>query len=477
MCSSLEHGHGYLNVGNFVISETRSEEEWELRARGRTSSWVAPTIFRVGLLAAVLCLVGCLWRSAARPTRHPAGSAGPLDILQRDALPQATFAAAGTLKPIEQLHDGNVCDNSEEFFAGLCYKKCALLTRGEAPIRTSSWTCCKSHPCTLNQVGSFGSSVLCTGFDVAADGSCPHKPGACLLDEELHLGICYKKCGILTGGAFPHRIAAATCCKTTGLGCLNIFNDKTSKAFDVGGGAGDHDPSTPAGAHPPEEKLTEAVETVSDAPLVAAGPGPALASLQPAEHVRTGNLCGANEEVYAGLCYRKCSLLTNGEAPIRTSSWTCCEGHPCLLHNQRGSLGRTLLCNGFDVAGDGSCPHQPGACLDDEELHLGVCYKKCSLLTNGAYPHRFAAATCCKAKGAGCFNFRNDLTRTDFDVGGGGRSSNDTRAGAQLPDQSLTEAAGDNPDQAVQQTGQQGKLQELRKQDPQHSGRPTGGAW
>jgi len=80
-------------------------------------------------------------------------------------------------------------------------------------------------------------------------------------------------------------------------------------------------------------------------------------------------------------------------------------------------VGKTILCNGFDVSGDGSCPREPGACADDEEMHLGVCYKKCKDLTKGAFPHRFAAATCCKVKGLGCLNIRNDMTSGALDRG------------------------------------------------------------
>merc|ERR1719444_559187 len=97
--------------------------------------------------------------------------------------------------------------------------------------------------------GKFGSSIICNGYDVSGDGSCPHKPGACLADEELHVGVCYKKCNLLTAGEYPHRTAAATCCKTTGLSCFFPSNSHSSKSFTVGGGKGDLDPATPANIH------------------------------------------------------------------------------------------------------------------------------------------------------------------------------------------------------------------------------------
>lgn len=179
-------------------------------------------------------------------------------------------AAATTAAPMgpmalavpENLHDGNVCGQDEEMFAGLCYKKCALLANG-FPIRTSSFSCCASHPCGLqNQKVSV--SMPCSGFDVGGDingeeGECPHAAGTCLQDEEMLLGLCYKKCVILTNGAFPFRVAAATCCKTTGFGCLNPMNLVTDFVrFNVGGGLNDGDPRTPGQPHQPMPELTEA---------------------------------------------------------------------------------------------------------------------------------------------------------------------------------------------------------------------------
>lgn len=164
------------------------------------------------------------------------------------------------LAPPENRHDGNVCETGEELFKGLCYKTCSLLTSGEYPLRTTPFSCCSQHPCNLkNQKFELG---LCGGFDVAGDeagGGCPHPPGACLENEELSLGVCYKKCGILTNNEFPYRLAAATCCKVQGLGCLDFTKTRTSKAFDVGGGEGDGDWATPASPHAPLKELTEDV--------------------------------------------------------------------------------------------------------------------------------------------------------------------------------------------------------------------------
>lgn len=337
--------------------------------------------------------------------------------------------------PLGNLHDGNPCDENEEMFMGLCYKKCSILTHGIAAVRTSSWTCCEGHPCGVtNQHGDMGKSLMCAGYDVDGNGGCPHKPGTCLTDEEMHVGICYKKCSLLTDNEYPYRSAASTCCKMgSAMSCLNPMHTKTDAAFNVGGGQ-----DIDARVHPPETALTEA----SGSPAaVSTTPGLELTAeaMKPKEHLHDGNVCDDTEELYGGLCYKRCSLLSEGKAPIRTSSWTCCESHPCGIWNQLGSLGTTLLCNGYDVGGNGGCPHKPGACLADEEMYLGVCYKMCSLLTNGEFPHRVAAATCCKTHGIGCLNPWNDKTSNAFDLGGG--ASGDQEAVAHLPETSLTEAS------------------------------------
>jgi len=248
------------------------------------------------------------------PTNNATTNTTPTTTTERPAPPKE-------LVPPENLHDGNICKHNEEFHAGLCYKKCSLLTGGTDVIRTSPWTCCEKEPCTLNQKLKLGLKVMCTGYAISGDGTCPHKPGSCLIDEEMWLGTCYKKCSILSNQEFTHRVAPATCCKKTGaLSCLAFpWKSYTSKEFAVGGG-------------------------------------------------RSG----------------------------------------------------------------------PGACGEDNEMFLGLCYKKCANLTKTHYPHRMGPLTCCSASGTwyphmgggawhmGCFNLRNDLFRSSFNVAGIQPSANFT---------------------------------------------------
>jgi hypothetical protein len=102
----------------------------------------------------------------------------------------------------------------------------------------------------------------CEGYDVNADGGCPHSPGACLTNEEFFLDVCYEKCSILTEGKYPHRASPFTCCKEEDYDCLDPTAERnearTSYSFDVSGGTADHDPVTPGTIHGPMKVLTEA---------------------------------------------------------------------------------------------------------------------------------------------------------------------------------------------------------------------------
>eukprot|EP00437_Effrenium_voratum_P015224 CAMPEP_0181455512 /NCGR_PEP_ID=MMETSP1110-20121109/30797_1 /TAXON_ID=174948 /ORGANISM="Symbiodinium sp., Strain CCMP421" /LENGTH=287 /DNA_ID=CAMNT_0023579901 /DNA_START=64 /DNA_END=927 /DNA_ORIENTATION=+ len=186
--------------------------------------------------------------------------------------PSQSQGALQRLTPKENLHDDNPCGDDEELFEALCYSKCSILTGGMKPVRCAAHICEPlnqngQHKCELSRnaiesVLSSPSLMPCHGYDVAGtrEGKkrCPHPPGICLKDEELYLGTCFKKCNILTNGAFPHRKAFATCCKADSLfQCLMPGQAKTDQAFAEGGGFGDHDPNTPAQAHAPMESLTE----------------------------------------------------------------------------------------------------------------------------------------------------------------------------------------------------------------------------
>mmetsp|Transcript_42615 Transcript_42615/g.127365 ORF Transcript_42615/g.127365 Transcript_42615/m.127365 type:complete len:303 (+) Transcript_42615:89-997(+) len=142
------------------------------------------------------------------------------------------------------IHDvatpGRRCRRNEELFLGVCYKNCTLLTGGLYSIRFAPNGCCKNYPCLTPSEVDFQGFAPGTGYMVSADGdgSYPHAPGECDGNEESHLGMCYKKCALLTNNVYTHRVAANTCCKQSP--CWNPFNldtkGGTCSGYSVGGG-------------------------------------------------------------------------------------------------------------------------------------------------------------------------------------------------------------------------------------------------
>jgi len=162
----------------------------------------------------------------------------------------------------KHLHDGNLCADDEEMLGGLCYAKCSDLTGGTHPLRTTAFACCVAEPCTFFNSKFTSPLSLCDGLDVAGkkeDKACPHAPGTCLANEEFNVGMCYKKCAILTNNTYPYRSAASTCCMySSHWACIDAVNYRTSPDYNVGGGVGDGHKSTPNMLHPPIADLAEA---------------------------------------------------------------------------------------------------------------------------------------------------------------------------------------------------------------------------
>jgi len=193
--------------------------------------------------------------------------------VQQTQAAAATQAGALAVAPREHLHDGNPCADDEEFHAGLCYEKCSILTHNSHPWRQNAWSCCREEVCTPMHLLTGKCCIrhmgLCSGWDIAGmqegNAVCPHKPGACLEDEELFLDICFMKCSILSQGKFSHRVAASTCCATNDMNCF--IDEKlqtglhgkshTDPMYNVGGGCGDGRNITKCSPHEPQQMLTE----------------------------------------------------------------------------------------------------------------------------------------------------------------------------------------------------------------------------
>jgi hypothetical protein len=108
-------------------------------------------------------------------------------------------------------------------------------------------------------------------------------------------------------------------------------------------------------------------------------------------------ICAEDEELHAGLCYKKCELLTEGLEPVRISAFQCCAHEPPCTENPDVWLSP---CKGYDISGDATgngCPHNPGRCKQGEELFMGLCFQRCSLLTYNILPYRITANACCKS--------------------------------------------------------------------------------
>mmetsp|Transcript_98933 Transcript_98933/g.176273 ORF Transcript_98933/g.176273 Transcript_98933/m.176273 type:complete len:410 (-) Transcript_98933:130-1359(-) len=205
---------------------------------------------------------GLVAKMASATTPYPTAVVTPTTVAA--GLPMASTTTDDPLEsplaPQQTVGDGNECPDDEEEVAKVCYKKCSDLTGGSHPIRTSPFSCCAAQPCSFSNTWTH--MGFCGGYAVAADseaataGNCPTSPGACLADEEEIADMCYQKCSTLTNGEYPHRVAASSCCKTTGLACLLPSNAKTDPSYTVGGGAGDGNSGTPSTGHVPLTSVT-----------------------------------------------------------------------------------------------------------------------------------------------------------------------------------------------------------------------------
>jgi len=121
----------------------------------------------------------------------------------------------------------------------------------------TAFECCAHKPPCLT--GASINTKVCDGYSVSSDivgGGCPHTPGGCLKDEELFEGMCYMRCSLLTYGMLKYRGSSSSCCKQRFL--FNMLEPgvcDTDAKYDIGGGQGDGDQSTPSTAHMPLMRL------------------------------------------------------------------------------------------------------------------------------------------------------------------------------------------------------------------------------
>jgi len=157
----------------------------------------------------------------------------------------------------------------------------------------------------------------------------PYDGWPCREGEEIFFGKCYASCANLTNGDFPYRNDDCTCCKS-----LPCVQDPALMLDDCG-----KFNKNSVGLTPMEPLLP-------DCPY-------------------------ANEELFEGLCYKKCALMTNGMFPYRSAMNTCGNGK--YGGNWTMGLGP---CSGFGIGGTKCAPHIPLAAgsgyeqVHDHDKHL-----------------------------------------------------------------------------------------------------------
>lgn len=135
----------------------------------------------------------------------------------------------------------------------------------------------------------------------------PCRPG-----EELFQNKCFLSCSDQTRGEFPHRSSDCHCCK-----------------------------SLPCSGNPKEYKIDCPKFNKNSIAKLPCGP-------------LLTDCVMENEELYDGMCYLKCSILTHSYFPIRTGMNTC--------SNTRYGGNYTMgfgPCNGFGVGGSHCMLHIP----------------------------------------------------------------------------------------------------------------------
>merc|ERR1719203_2324367 len=120
----------------------------------------------------------------------------------------------------------------------------------------------------------------------------------------------------------------------------------------------------------------------------------------PFHHVKVDNSllykgwpCKKDERLFQNLCYVDCGKATGGHHPLRVDSCTCCKEVPCVQLAGRFTKNCALLDAG-DNALQPAPPALPNCHTPHEELFMGLCYKKCDLLTRSRYPIRTGMNTC-----------------------------------------------------------------------------------
>lgn len=283
---ALEEVFSLAELGSRSADEascTSSSTEGPLRA-GRYARLGGRRWVRVaaatGALAATAALFALARARASEPQRRPAiGDAGE------------SIGASGLLTALAQQMEsgGGIANHIVDYPGKIKELEQDLKTAGKEMFESNAITEDDSGPLrAMLQNGTWQTwaeddSNVDKMRAVLSIHNHLHDGNPCADDEEAHAGLCYKKCSLLLPD-HPIRTSAFSCCK--GYPCT-LFNQKVKfricSGFDVSGDS--------QGNGCPHQKGS----------------------------------CYVDEEMHLDRCYKKCSLLTNGEYMFRSAVETCCK--------------------------------------------------------------------------------------------------------------------------------------------------------
>lgn len=183
-----------------------------------------------------------------------------------------------------------------------------------------------------------------TGTNLTYCRACPGDVGTlasgCCAGEEEYLGYCYETCDSLTNGTYPFRSASHTCCNygDTSDGLTAIFN--------------------PVLCINPQNTLTDFSKFGLSIDGEAFVPVCGVEDSDCGCPITNSDGCCPDEELFLGLCYKQCALLTDGTHPTRCWPWSCAvEGGSCF--NPDDMLTDGFIASGYSVSTTGGFAKVP----------------------------------------------------------------------------------------------------------------------
>jgi hypothetical protein len=170
------------------------------------------------------------------PVSMSKGGLNDLVSLQDDELSADAMGLPGI--PTANLGPEDECEDDEESFMTMCFRRCSSFHNGTYPVRRAPFACCQEN-CHSFSCCHYSAPIPGHGYFSAGSGGMPHVAGSCDANEEEFMGLCYKTCDTLSDHEYPRRVGANSCCKPAPATCLNVvFNVKTEGMGCMGYGVG-----------------------------------------------------------------------------------------------------------------------------------------------------------------------------------------------------------------------------------------------